>query len=78
MIVMQIRFELNQEKEYHTCESRREGDWIIFTCSHCPEYENRINFKTEQRISHPTANTNVFHQGVFVPVGIENFEYEPN
>lgn len=75
---MQLRFELNQEGEVHTCESRREGDWIIFTCPNCPEYESRINFKTEERISQPIEDPFIFHEGSFVPTGLENLDYNPN
>lgn len=75
---MQLRFNVQPEGEVHTCESRREGDWIIFTCPHCPAYENRINFKTEERISQPIDDPSIFHQGSFVPVGLEHFDYQPN
>ena len=69
---MQIRFKLNTEEgEFHACESHREGDWLVFTCPHCAEYENRINFQTGERISHPVADPTIFHQGSHIPVGLE-------
>lgn len=66
------------EREYHTCQSRREGDWIVFTCSQCNEYEQRINFKTQERISRPVDDPTIFHQGSFVPVGLESEQMHPN
>lgn len=76
---MQIRFESNdQEGEFHACTSRRAGDWIIFKCPLCPEYENRFNFQTGERISHPIDDPTIFHQGTHVPVGLENAEFNPN
>lgn len=76
---MRIQFQNDDpERAYHTCESRREGDWIIFTCPHCSEYESRFNIKTEERISHHAEDPTVFHQGSFVPVGMEQLDYQPN
>lgn len=76
---MLIQFQNDDpERAYHTCESRREGDWIIFTCPHCSEYENRFNIRTEERISHPAYDSSIFHQGSFVPVGLEQLDYQPN
>jgi len=35
-------------QESHTCEARKEGDWIVFTCPACPSYERRYNYKIRQ------------------------------
>lgn len=76
---MQIRFELNdQEREFHTCESRREGNWLVFTCPQCIEYETRFNIQTGERISHPIADPTIFHQGTHIPVGLEGEHVHSN
>ncbi|HNM23949.1 MAG TPA: hypothetical protein PKL15_00915 [Saprospiraceae bacterium] len=28
----------------HHCTSRRDGDWIIWSCPHCSGYERRLNW----------------------------------
>jgi len=30
----------------HRCESHREGEWIIYTCQDCPNYERRVQPST--------------------------------
>lgn len=30
----------------HKCTSEVQGDWVVFRCEHCPDYERRINWKT--------------------------------
>jgi len=76
---MQIRFELNDvEGEFHTCESHREGDWLVFTCPHCPDYENRFNLQTGERRSQPIPDPTIFHQGTHIPVGMEQDLFYPN
>ncbi len=35
----------------HQCSSRRDGDWIIWNCPHCPGYERKFNWMTgEMRV----------------------------
>ena len=72
---MNIDFEIDgHPQSMHTCEGKREGDWIVFTCPHCPEYENRINFRTKERKGRPAADPDVLHNGTFVPTGLEQVE----
>ncbi len=65
-------------QEYHICQSRCEGDWIIFTCPHCAEYEQRINYRTKERISFPADDPTLMHQGSFLPVGLKDADFRPN
>ena len=65
---MKIR-DLGFEFDDHNCDSRREGDWLIFECQKCT-YVRKINFKTrEMKVTHgdPTA----LHRGFRKPVGIQ-------
>lgn len=55
----------------HTCESRRDGAWVIFTCPHCEEFERRINFETGELRTIPASNPYILHQGSFMPSGFE-------
>jgi hypothetical protein len=43
----EINFSFNNlEYDQHECDSVMEGDWIIFRCRICPDYERRINTVT--------------------------------
>lgn len=32
--------------DVHHCTSHREGDWMIWRCPHCADYERRMNWQT--------------------------------
>lgn len=54
------------EIETHKCESRREGDWIIFTCRECSDYERRYNWRTgSMKVTDPNPKIN--HNGEYAP-----------
>jgi hypothetical protein len=43
----EINFSFNNlEYDQHECDSVTEGDWIIFRCPICKDYERRINAVT--------------------------------
>lgn len=51
--------------EVHTCKSHKEGDEIVFTCPHCPDYERRMNLKTgEMKVKN--ASEDIRHTGSHV------------
>lgn len=38
-------------QDVHHCSSQRDGDWIIWRCAQCANYERRLNWVTgEMRI----------------------------
>lgn len=58
--------QIHADAETHACQSRVEGDWIIFTCPDCPDYERRYNYKTkEMQVKHASVDIN--HVGQFIP-----------
>ncbi|HGY54844.1 MAG TPA: hypothetical protein ENK44_04000 [Caldithrix abyssi] len=61
----------------HECESHRDGDWIIFRCPLCPDYERRFNWRTDEmkvKGDHPRVS----HSGKYYPHELKSvFEY-PN
>lgn len=61
----------------HQCEHRREGDWVIFTCPYCEDYERKINTKTGEMKAKKTW-TDIPHQGLAVPDGLQPEKYNPN
>lgn len=42
--LQEIKEQISAEK--HACESHLEGDWIIWTCRNCGDYERRLNWRT--------------------------------
>ena len=42
--LQEVKTQINTEK--HACQSRLEGNWIIWTCPHCPDYERKLNWRT--------------------------------
>jgi hypothetical protein len=52
--------------EDHECEAHREGDWIVFRCPDCSNYERRFNWRTGQmKVKNDTPYIN--HRGEHVP-----------
>jgi hypothetical protein len=60
----EINFSFNNlEYDQHECDSVTEGDWIIFRCSICKDYERRINTVTgETKVKN--GSTTVRHSGI--------------
>lgn len=56
--------------EQHSCVARAEGDWIVFRCPKCPDYERRINWRTGQMESR-NVKSHVIHTGNSVPEELE-------
>lgn len=64
-------------EEQHPCIGHQEGDWIIFTCPLCLDYERRINWKTSEikvRKGDSTAN----HFGSHAPLKTTVQTFSPN
>ncbi len=59
-----------QTNPAHECDSYRNGDWIIFRCPSCPDYERRINWRTG-KIMVKNSRPDVMHSGTHVPHGLE-------
>lgn len=53
----------------HQCDSYRKGDWIVFKCPQCHDYERKVNWKTgEVRVKN---STEVLHSGKYLPHNLE-------
>ena len=59
----EINFSFNNlEYDQHECDSVTEGDWIIFRCPICKDYERRINAITgEMKVKN--SRSTVRHAG---------------
>lgn len=75
----EITFPENQDREIHTCESRQEGDRIIYTCPKCRNYKRRVNIVTREMILvNSDISFDVYHQGNFMPEPLKEFNSTPN
>ena len=50
----------------HQCTSTRSGDWILFRCAECPDYERRFNWRTAE-MQVKGAREHVHHTGLYSP-----------
>ncbi len=69
---MFLNFNAASETPRHTCTSKRQGDWIIFSCPLCPGYERRMNLQTGAVTVQDGNDPYILHEGFFVPAGLEN------
>ena len=63
------------KKRNHKCTSEQEGEWIVFRCDLCPDYERRMHLKTGKMVTKGNEESNILHNGFFVRPG---FDYQPN
>jgi hypothetical protein len=44
--MQEVEFGPPPGSDQHTCSSTVEGDWVVFRCRRCPDYERRVNWRT--------------------------------
>jgi hypothetical protein len=71
-----IKFDENELK--HTCVVTHEGEWAIFKCPICDDYERRINLKTGEMKSKIGIENTVLHNGMLMPTAIQPKLYNAN
>ncbi len=64
--MFEIRFNGSETSNHHKCESRRNGDWIIFYCPRCPEFERKLNWRTGE-LETKGAVKEINHSGSYFP-----------
>ncbi|GIV31498.1 MAG: hypothetical protein KatS3mg029_0849 [Saprospiraceae bacterium] len=60
-----LSFSGSEEENVHHCNADIEGDWIVFRCPHCREYERRIHMKTRQMLVSGNENNPYLHTGTY-------------
>ena len=55
------------DTDRHQCESYRDGDWIIFTCPKCLNYERRLNWRTGEMMVKDGEDPYILHAGEYFP-----------
>lgn len=69
--MLNINFDPGEVVEAHECTAHRVGDWIIYRCEQCPEYERRYNWRTgEMKVRH--SKKQCLHKGSYFPEEYEN------
>jgi hypothetical protein len=62
----QIEIGSSKGPEHHKCKGSLEGDWIVFKCPICQDYERRINRTTgEMKVFNQRSFIN--HSGMHFP-----------
>ncbi len=62
----------------HRCYVEQEGDWMVFLCPACPDYERRIHSKTGEMQSKCSPYNEHRHFGIYVRPGFATGLYMPN
>ena len=57
---------LDKDGTKHRCEAEKKGDWVIYTCPQCPDYERRHNLITDQMIKKQHPANEALHEGFYV------------
>ena len=53
----EIEIKSSKDPGHHECTASREGDWDVYRCPICKDYERRINRLTgEMKVSNPNAH----------------------
>ena len=60
----------------HKCTSEVQGDWVVFRCEHCQDYERRINLKTKTVVI--TGKNEFTHYGIGGSLAIASQIITPN
>jgi hypothetical protein len=68
---------VDQLEEVHNCTATRKGEWVIFTCPMCLDYERRINLRTGDMKTYAPFTT-IKHNGTYMPEGLQPEIYNPN
>ena len=60
----------------HQCYSEQEGEWIVFRCHLCPDYERRMHLKTgKMKSKGHNDDSDILHNGFYIRPGLD---YRPN
>jgi hypothetical protein len=71
-----LKFDENELK--HTCEVTQEGEWAIFKCPICDDYERRIHLITGEMKSNIGINNTILHNGMMMPFGLQPKSFNTN
>jgi hypothetical protein len=65
-MMLELNFSCEPGYNHHECDSVVEGDWVVFRCSICKNYERRINLLTgETKVKNISSIAS--HSGRHIP-----------
>jgi len=64
--VVNVDFNPRPDFDQHESQGTRNGDWIIFRCPKCPDYERRLNWRTGETKSR-NLSPEINHNGRYFP-----------
>jgi hypothetical protein len=67
ILIEEVDFGPLSSPDDHKCTSSVDGDWIVFRCRRCPDYERRVNWRTGASRS-SNVQPDVRHFGHHVPI----------
>ena len=77
MLDQELTFSAPTPEHTHPCTSERHGDWLVFRCAQCPDYERRINWKTgEMQVR--GGRPGIMHRGMHLPLGATPEQCSPS
>ncbi len=62
----EVDFSFGSGYNHHECDSVTDGDWVIFRCPICEDYERKINVVTGETIAKNISSI-VSHSGRHLP-----------
>ena len=68
----------NMDDDAHKCYGEQEGDWVVFRCPVCEDYERRINLKTGEMKSQYDKDNVTQHHGFYMKPGLDSLSYSSN
>ena len=73
-----MKVSFNNLNGSHKCYSKKEGEWIVFRCPHCPDFERRIHVDTKEFKSKISPDNMNLHHGFHIPPGLDADLYNNN
>ena len=55
----------------HECKAEVQGDWVVFRCPHCPDFERKIHRQTGEMLTQRDPNNMVGHYGTYMKPGFD-------
>ena len=68
----------DNDENKHKCYAERDGDWVVFRCTLCRDFERRINLVTRQMKSTIDPDNINLHTGMYIKPGFDTGLYNPN
>ncbi|RMD85915.1 MAG: hypothetical protein D6813_15605 [Calditrichaeota bacterium] len=62
--ILHVNLHPPSDATHHRCYSFRDGDWIIFRCKMCLDYERKLNWRTG-KMQVRNDRPDIYHSGSY-------------